>query len=108
MRRDWQRVVFFDVLSCIGVARNLRQIGDAIVAAQDGAGHGYSYDTWEVNEPQRKLIPHVKAWRTKTMDPRIRASKDVASANVPVDCRKSDIQEIRGWMSLSLSSMRRS
>ena len=49
------------------------QIGALIAAAQGmKAKEGYKWDMWEINEPELKLIRHVRMWRHEMLDPRIR------------------------------------
>ena len=49
------------------------QIGALIAAAQGmKAKKGYKWDMWESNEPELKLIRHVRMWRHEMLDPRIR------------------------------------
>ena len=49
------------------------QIGALIAAAQGmKAREGYKWDMWELNEPELKLIRHVRMWRHEMLDPRIR------------------------------------
>ena len=60
------------------------QIGALIAAAQGMKGSdGCRCGTWEVNEPDLKLIRHVKVWREEMLDPRIKL------------WRKSDLQEVQ-------------
>ena len=49
------------------------QIGALIAAAQGmKAKEGYKWDMWEINEPELKLIRHVRMWRHEMPDPRTR------------------------------------
>ena len=52
---------------------HLCQIGALIASAQGiRSFEGGRQDTWEVNETELKLIRHVKVWRNKILDPRIK------------------------------------
>ena len=56
----------------------LQQIGALIDAAQGiKNAYGCTYDAWEVDESQLKLIRHVQSSRQskETLDPRIEASR---------------------------------
>ena len=56
-----------------GSIDHLFQIGALIAAAQGmKMNEGYRWDMWEVNEPELKLIRHVRVWRHEMLDPRIK------------------------------------
>ena len=76
---------------------HLQQIGALIVAAQGiQNSHGYTYDAWEVNESQLKLIRHGHV-QTEKGNARSsnRSLHDFASTNFPIDLRKRDMQDVR-------------
>ncbi|OLQ06348.1 hypothetical protein AK812_SmicGene10377 [Symbiodinium microadriaticum] len=58
------------------------------------AAHDFTYDAWEVNEPKLKWIRHIKTEKGNARSSN-RSLQDSANANVPIDRRQSDIQDVQ-------------